>query len=259
MSMMVNPHRFGADPTLSFILLSLALQAANVACLDIGDEESYPGTGQTISDTSGEGNDFVLGSTSASQTTDPTFHGVAGDLSEEEYLSFDGGDGITSAAGALTDWANGWSVEDGKWSMLLVFYYPGSGTAQLLDIGKVQAEITAGGKVKLIDQQDEFEWDSSNSVATGWNILILSGDEGGGASGSFINLNGTVTTGDAGIAEDHAGEEIYSIGSNRAVNGQFLPNGSRFAMFAAWNDNLSTVEAAALRSAIKNQRFPSAA
>jgi hypothetical protein len=69
-------------------------------CLDAGDADSYEGgiNSQWWFDRAGpasHGYYFARGTTSASQSTDPTFNGMVGGLSAGEYWSFDGGDYFT--------------------------------------------------------------------------------------------------------------------------------------------------------------------
>ena len=65
--------------------------------LDAGDLASYA-TGQVWADVSGAANNYNRGITSGAEASDPTFAGIAGDLSNREYFSFDGGDYLTPAA-----------------------------------------------------------------------------------------------------------------------------------------------------------------
>jgi hypothetical protein len=69
-----------------------------IVSVDAGDTNSYPGTGQTLADLSGNANDFWLGSTSAVEASDPTWHGSANGLSANEYFQHDGGDWCRSKA-----------------------------------------------------------------------------------------------------------------------------------------------------------------
>lgn len=64
--------------------LTIALDAALIT--------SYPGSGQTWADVSGQGNSVTRGANSSAASDDPTFNGSAGALTSNEYWSFDGGD-----------------------------------------------------------------------------------------------------------------------------------------------------------------------
>ncbi|OBQ74521.1 hypothetical protein [Mesorhizobium erdmanii] len=61
-------------------------------CFDPGDRFSYPGSGQTFFDVSGNGYQMTLGTLATPSTDDPTFNGRADGQSSGEFFSFDGGD-----------------------------------------------------------------------------------------------------------------------------------------------------------------------
>lgn len=61
-------------------------------CLDAGDGVSLPASSTKWLDLSGNGEDFFRGTSASAEATDPTINGTAGNLSVNEYLSFDGGD-----------------------------------------------------------------------------------------------------------------------------------------------------------------------
>jgi hypothetical protein len=84
-------------PSVQRANLATAIRACGLgsnllACYDFGDAACYPGTGQTIFDLTANDIDLALGATTGVEASDPTFHGVAGRLSDEEYFEFDGGD-----------------------------------------------------------------------------------------------------------------------------------------------------------------------
>lgn len=56
------------------------------------------GTGQTVTDSSGNGNDGTVGATSGSEASDPAWSTAGGD----DYLDFDGGDRITAPSTTQT-------------------------------------------------------------------------------------------------------------------------------------------------------------
>ncbi|WP_395448698.1 hypothetical protein ACHMW7_28490 [Aminobacter sp. UC22_36] len=69
----------------------LGLSANLKICLDAGNQASYPG-GQKWLDLSGNGHDFFLGSSATVAADDPTFTGVIGRKSGNDYFAHDGGD-----------------------------------------------------------------------------------------------------------------------------------------------------------------------
>lgn len=89
---------FGAGgPNGSIInrIRGLGLASDLALCLDAGDINSWPGSGQKWLDVSGGGYDFYRGAGSGSEGSDPTFNGTPGGQSSNEYWSFDGGDYFT--------------------------------------------------------------------------------------------------------------------------------------------------------------------
>ena len=75
--------------------------------IDSADANCYPGTGQILSDISGNAQrddyDFTLGFDGSSASDEPTFVGTAGDMSPNTYFSLDGADFFRTAAG-LPGW-----------------------------------------------------------------------------------------------------------------------------------------------------------
>ena len=63
--------------------------------------------------------DFYLGSSSSSESSDPTFSGVPGGRSANEYFSFDGGDYLT-LAGANTAFVNSLHKSGAEFTIVLV-------------------------------------------------------------------------------------------------------------------------------------------
>ncbi|TIL79326.1 MAG: hypothetical protein E5Y89_12850 [Mesorhizobium sp.] len=91
-------------------------------CLDPASIDSYPGSGQTWSDISGNARHFVLGATGSSSTDDPTFNGTAGALDNTAYFSSDGGDGFLKAS-ANDTFFNGLHNVGSAWTMIVLEYY----------------------------------------------------------------------------------------------------------------------------------------
>lgn len=94
---LVNPFAFNAGTSLVNELTNLGLLSNLKVCLDAGDPNSYPGSGQTWFDLSGNGNHFYRGSGSGSDSADPTYVGNGNGGTYREYFSYDGGDYFTLA------------------------------------------------------------------------------------------------------------------------------------------------------------------
>lgn len=105
------------------VLLREILERAGVlgsckVCLDAADPSSYPGSGQTWFDVSGNANDYFLGATGGAEASDPTFVGSVGAL--DAYFSFDGGDFFNETAAHTFD--NNWHKDNGSCSAIALVY-----------------------------------------------------------------------------------------------------------------------------------------
>jgi hypothetical protein len=92
----INPAVLSGGFGKSFkgLLDSLELSDNLLLCLDAGFNGSFDGVTDTQiwKDISGNNRNWYRGATSSSEASDPTFNGTPGNLSENEYWSFDGGD-----------------------------------------------------------------------------------------------------------------------------------------------------------------------
>jgi len=113
----------GGGKTLMQLLTDLGSTANLDFVVDAGDSASYGGTGDLLSDTSGNGNHFNLGRTATVDGDEPAFHGTPGGLSENEYFTLGSGLYITAAGGTYDD---GWSKNNGVFTAGAVIYFPGS-------------------------------------------------------------------------------------------------------------------------------------
>jgi hypothetical protein len=260
MSFILTPYAYAdADPTFINILTGLGLTTGLVLCLDAGDEDSYPGSGQTWADTSGEGNDFILGSTASSDGSDPTFNGSAGGLSDSEYWTFDGSNDLFSEASAAMDLGDV-TLDAAKYTIMFVFYGPqNTVTRGFFDDSDTLTIRGTSGEIIQVSSEDVFATKSTVNpwVVGDWNFFAVSVDENGGASGSFLYLNGVVeTTFNATIIGSPSGwAPAYIIGDTIA-NSPFSATG-RLACFAMiYGDNLSSAELDSIYAALKADRFP---
>lgn len=123
----------GAHPTLLQAINSLGLATNLKLCLDAGDNSSVASGSQTKwLDVSGNGYDFNRGSTSASQSSDPTFNGAPGGQSLNEYYSFDGGDYFTYDAANET-WME--SLHKNSATFTALFWHYAKGSVDLFTTG----------------------------------------------------------------------------------------------------------------------------
>lgn len=173
--------------------------------LDAGDANSYNGSSQTWTDLSGSGNHWYRGTSSGSDSTDPTFVGISGDLSS--YFSFDGGDYFTLVSGSNPAVFQTFHKNNAKLEMGCLIYIPAlinttSGMfttrASANEVGFQfdPLEYQSGDNYKnnIIVKNGTGNAISSNSpstpVASGaWHYIGFQLDEALGASGGFVYLD----------------------------------------------------------------------
>lgn len=258
MSMLINPHRFG-DAAIYSMLQRLGLTTGLKLVVDAGDDASYPGSGQEFIDRTGN-NNFYLGNSSGASGDDPTFNGTAGNLSESEYFSCNGSQDFRSVGDPT--WADDWTENGSTYSAAFIFKAPnhsGGSFPLFAQLGGMCFGFDENEKVYLFDVFASMFIQTSNAYPVdAWSMAIFSGVENGGASGSFINLNGTVTTGDANIPSPYNfNTSKYGLAGNQGGS-QRLPNGSGFAAAIAWDGvALTTTQASQLYNLVKATRFPS--
>ncbi len=199
----IGPVRARQPDTLIGFLKGRKLTGNLRLCLDAGDADSYPGTGQKWLDTSGNGHDFFFGNSAAVQGFDPTFNGVAGGKSASEYMSTDGGDYFQYDS-ANESWMNNLSLNNAKFSVGLVYYQPAAVTVlgSLFGTGGASSS-NAGGELHILSG-NRFRWfgrrsNTSQSFSfpttgtfslSAWHFVGLTIDEAAGAGGGFFYLDG---------------------------------------------------------------------
>lgn len=243
------------------LLTSLAL------CLDAGDSDSYSGSGQTWSDVSTVGNDYLLGSELSTDAGDPTFNGTAGGLSDSEYFSVDGGD-FFAPSGASTLGAD-WHQDGAKFTVAMVFKSAADGADRRL-FATANSHSTGTGVSVYITTSNVVHfsaWNAGVSAASflggavssdDWTFVAYSIDEATSGDGAICVNNGTVTlfestydTPAAGAADGDP--RIFAMANNTIP----MPSGSRVAAVLVWEDRaLNTTELMQLRNALR-LRFPS--
>jgi len=230
------------------VLERLGLTTNLRLCLDAGDANSYNG-GASWLDTSGNGYDFFRGTTSGADATDPTFNGVAGGLSVNEFFSTDGGDlfryDSTSEAWMDNLHKNNALFTILAWQFLAVGSTQGavcgnngdqigSATGILFRVDPANARI--GISVGASNGFGVITKDSANGFYPGlgsWRLVGVSYDEAAGAGTWFCDLateafTGTYTNPTSGAAT-HAFEIMTRGNAVRPMS-----SGGRMAAFMAW-------------------------
>lgn len=224
-------------------------------CLDVGDAACFPGSGQTLFDTSGQDNDFLRGNNANVNAFDPSFVGVAGDLSENTYLQFDGGDMLTAAAGVA--FSDAWHHDGAAFTVLALLRLPGglsrlpyvfcTGATEFVALGYVGSgagsqrrsaslSVVKGGLTTVLSLRT-----GNNLVTEGtWALLAYVFDEAAGlfrfyCNGAWEEVAGTY----AAPATGTPGGNI-AIGGNSAGSSSYLfGTATRLGALAAWNRALS--------------------
>lgn len=214
---------------------------------DLGDSNCYPGSGQTVTDTSGTGTHFNLGADNSATSTDPTFNGVAGGLSASEYLGFDGGDYLRLAA-SNPAWINNLHKDNALFTLMMWVRLGASGTNRGLfgTYGGLATNIGVGWYVSsanLLTFQAHngsgtpaYNQTSSNSIADStWLCLGLSVNEAQAVAGVTYFQNGAVDTDAGAYNSPSASDATYTaeIAARGNANAP-VPNLTRVAMFMAW-------------------------
>lgn len=258
---MIHHHkmrRAGAelhDGTLYSVLDYLGLTTGLKVSLDAGDSTSYS-SGQTWYDTSGNDEDFYFGTDGTVQSSDPTFNGVAGDLSINEYMSTDGADTF-KMVNALPAWLNTIHKDNAAYSIVMFYYAMSSAGEQsiLSNYGVIDADD--GWAFRLNNNYPNIYVSKSGSAtlnktgdttanANAWNMMGVSVDEATGAGGGFHYLNGSYNQ----VSASNTFNATYSSPSTNSSDqlrmfqntdtGHKCVSGSRLAILGIWQGTVLT-------------------
>jgi hypothetical protein len=146
--------------------------------LDAGSDSSYDGSSQTWTDDTGNGNDFWRGSSSSSQSIDPTFNGTVGRRSENEYFSSNGDDLFT--AKTFASWMRDFVKTSATPQMMYIGYDVHSASEQTLISTMGAASTTFGFNLHR------------NTITNGWAVSYRS------SADAFKALTASATLGSDG-------------------------------------------------------------
>lgn len=254
-----------SSPSLRNIISGLGLSSNLVLCLDAADPSSYPGTGQTWEDVSGQSNGFFRGAGSGSASDDPTFNGTAGIYTESTYWSFDGTQFFSDDQTGGQTFADTWHQNNGDWSLIFGIYVIGSASTQGLFTSSAFSSGTPTTMSLELDSSERptyrhvdgnTETCATAATTSSWNFIGASYDEPG--TTIYFQTNGTATN-NATTAKSSVASTAnpYLIGAHGTANARVV-NGTRLAFVAGWNANIGATALANLYTAIKAQRLPSA-
>ncbi|MFA5897924.1 MAG: LamG-like jellyroll fold domain-containing protein [Hyphomicrobium sp.] len=248
------------------VLDDLSLTGSLKLCLDATDIESYEGQGQVWRDRSGNGYDFNRGVDSAATAADPTFNGIAGRRSRNEYFSFDGGDLFTYDS-ANEAWMNNIHKDNAKFTIAGWVQFPSVATYQTVcategfvaDIGfilcmtnsaKLQFNARYGASLNTLGLTSV----ASISAAT-WTFVAVTVDDAIGVNGAALVINGTsqLFTSTYATPSASAAVDTFRIGA-RGTSGIPLLNGARMGGLVAWEGvALTTTQLASIYAATRGR------
>lgn len=241
--------------TIMQILANLGLTTNLKFALDAADIGSWPGSGQKWLDLSGNGEDFMLGNSVAVAANDPTFNGVAGALSQNEYFSSDGGDYFVYD-NANEAWMNTCHTNSARFTFACWVYVPDAtpaaldflfSTASFDDTIGANIQISTTGALGFVIQNGTIgaaaAYNSTAKVVVGWNFLAVSVSTGT-SNGSFRRINATAETFTAGGnsssgATNHA---LSLMGDTDTTTISPAPAGFRVSGMLAWDRVLTAAE-----------------
>lgn len=247
------------------IINRLGLSTGLQVCLDAGDADSYPGTGQTWFDLSGNNNDFWLGDTVSVEATDPVFTGTAGVQSESTYWNVNSttDDFVETTAQA---WSEGAHKDNGAITVLYVAYISSAGvTRGMFTTG---SQLTSGGVAGYVITTNSPRFRHTTSTLTAvsedstltvtspsWNFVGFAYNEATTNVKFRVNGSGESVTTTASTATAASGTNFlmsYSLAGS-AVNAVV---GDRLMCTAMWNRQLTDAEMASIYTALQ-PRLPS--
>lgn len=97
----------------------LGISTGLKTCLDIGDSNCVSsGSSQTVTDLSGNANNWYRGATGSSESTDPTFSGTAGDYASNTFYYVDSSADKFTFTGTTPTWINNLHKDGAKYAFL---------------------------------------------------------------------------------------------------------------------------------------------
>lgn len=254
--------------SLNYTLNRLGLQTGIRQVLDAGDAASCAGgSSQPITDLSPQLNPWTRGATTGATTDDPAFNGTAGNLSNAEFFSFDGGDVITVQT-SQPSWIRDMADDSGIGTILVWAQFPASGVLNSI-AGSHGSGTTNRGFVWQVEANDNILWRirrttnvlddtrpttmtfTTPAVPTLFGIAI---DE---ANSSFrFHLNGvSEDVSHAYTSPPTAGTSATNLQQSMGVGGNITlaPSGSRWFCLMGWIRQLSASEMAAVYNATRGR------
>lgn len=244
------------------ILCDIGLADCIELCLDAGHYRSWRGeTGNVWQDISREselnfGNGYVVGGGSEA----PTFNGVPGGMSAEEYFSFDGDDQFTRNAGSV--FTNSLHKDGALFSCVALVYGSGAGSNSIFgnnntvatNVGCLfRADSSTGTLLFSISNGSTNQNTTSINmgyVAGKWQMVGVTVDEAAGAGDFMVNETFVAHTKTYTSPSAASATFLMDIGA-RGSGGSNFPAGGRMAKFAFFRKRLAREELTMIFNAIR--------
>ena len=246
---LATKERFDPTPgSFAAAIKSLGLDGSLKSCFDAGDIQSYRANDQIIEDTSPlRFHDFYVGADGSVTATDPTFHGVAGALTGEEYFTLDGGDFFRLAAAANPTWVQNLHKNNAKFTAAFwVYFNTSTGVISLFGTRGVATANTGmmiykGAGVQNMALQVQNAGASAFGGGTGfgtvangrWNFVMMSMDEANSLIRWLTNWSYEIYS--ASYSSPSSGNASFLAEVGASGNGVTpFESGGRIAVAAMW-------------------------
>jgi hypothetical protein len=240
---------FRTNKSFRAIIDDLGLSTGLQVCLDAGDIQSYNGTSQIWSNRASDYN-FFKGTAPSAEGTDPTFNGTAGNLSENEYFSFDGGDFFTADV-PNPEWVNNIHKDNAKFTFACWLYvntlgvtHSISGNDALTVVTGFLFFVSVTNKLRFLTTNGaavDIDISTTDLIGTGWNFLAISGDEQ--SNSVTFQINDIQESFAFTYPAPNTNNATHRLQAGAAGNDTFiLPSGDRMGGLMVWNRSLSDSE-----------------
>lgn len=240
--------------------------------LEAGNLPSWGGAGQKWNDESGGSYDFFRGTDGTVQASDPTFNGVAGNVSLSEYWGFDGAQYFTYDA-ANEAWMENFHKNTAKYTIVLLILLH-SNAVQRGVIGDTGAVVNNVGFRLAINAGGALSFAIGNGTVSpallvttvgvasidNWHVLAVSVDEAAGTG--IFGIDDTFTTFISTYVSPSAAAatNVLQIGA-QGGNVNPMLNGGRLQSVMVWEGGALTEDQlqSVYDAIISNNQLPSPA
>lgn len=258
-------------PTLMELIAALGLPAP-VVCLDAGDINSWPGSGQRWLDASGNGNNFFLGTSASVEAAsiEPVFNGTPGNRSENEYFGVSPtGDNTTLFTAEVPALFTPFHKDNNLFSIATIWKNPSGAVFPFL-WGNMNGTPQDGIGLRTDNPTRNAQFYSDPTVGAGGVVIktstfplpvdticihTVASDEAGGAGRQQVNQNAADAFVPAVSTNTNAPANTFTLGRFTGTGG--LLTGMRYYGFVVWASALSATNVALFNKYAKELRFPS--